>query len=551
VGQPVPRQDIRRNMFGQQVYVTDIRLPGMLHARMIRPPVAGTEPTAIDETSIADIPGVRIFHEKAFLAVVAEKEWNAVRAAQALGVTWSKPAAPPFIEQARLYDYLRTAPTLQRSEEVKQGDVAKAFGAAKRVMTAAYEWPYQSHASLGGACAVVDVTEEGVCIWSGTQKPHYARDGVAALLGLDRAKVRCIWTRGPGSYGRNDAGDAVMDAAYLSRAFGRPVRVQYMRDQATGWDPKGPASVHSCKAGLDASGAVIGFQFESRGFSRTDIDTNESDPRDSLAGQFLGLGQHSTQAFGTPAEVYVFPNQLLAWETVPPLLANGSPLRTAHLRDPVGPQINFASESFIDELAFEAKADPVAFRLAHLSSPRAIAVTKAAADTFGWLPRPAGRDLDKASDVVRGRGVAHAAHHGTFVTAAVEVEVNRRTGEVRTVRWAVAHDCGLVINPLGLRLTIEGNIGHSTSRALLEEVTFSREAVTSIDWESYPILDIGQVPERVDIVILDHPELPASGAGEISSRPVAAAIANAIFDATGVRIRRAPFTPDRVKAAII
>jgi nicotinate dehydrogenase subunit B len=236
---------------------------------------------------------------------------------------------------------------------------------------------------------------------------------------------------------------------------------------------------------------------------------------------------------------------------VAPLLKNASPLRTAHLRDPVGPQINFAAESFVDELAAAANADPVAFRLQHLKTPRAIAVITAAAAKFGWQPRPAATLPVTGDDVVRGRGIALAQRAETLVAVAVEVEISRRTGQVRPTRWAVGHDCGLIINPRNLNLTIEGNIIQATSRAVLEEVTYDRERVTSVDWLSYPILDISQMPERIDIVAINRPDLPAAGAGEAACRPVAAAIGNAIFDATGIRLRRAPFTPARVKAALV
>jgi nicotinate dehydrogenase subunit B len=501
--------------------------------------------------SIKDIPGIRIIHERGLLAVVAEKEWNAIRAADALTVVWTKPVIP-LPDQAQLYDYLRTSPALTHKDEFKKGDAAASFNGAERVVSAEYEWPFQSHACLGGACAVADVQADGATVWTGTQKPHFAQHGVATLLGVPVEKVRAIWTRGPGSYGRNDAGDATMDATYLSRATGRPVRVQYTRGQGTGWDPKGPPSVHFCKAALDAQGQVVGYQFLSRGISRTDIAPFESDPRDTLAGQFLGMGQNATQAFGYPTETYTFDHQLRSWETVAPLVRNASPLRTSHLRDPVGPQINFAAESFIDELAATTQTDPVAFRLQHQGDARAIAVIRAAAEKFGWEPRrevPARGRFDK-DDIARGHGLALAQRSDTLCVAMVEVEVNRNTGVVRPVRWAVAHDCGLIINPHNLVLTIEANIIQATSRALFEEVTYNRKSVTSVDWLSYPILDITQTPDRIDVVTINRPELPATGAGEASSRPVAAAIANAIFDATGTRLRRAPFTPERVRAAL-
>jgi len=549
VGQSVPRTDIRDNAFARQTYVTDIRLPGMLHARMIRPPVVGAEPQSIDEASVKGIPGVRIVHDRGLLAVLAEKEWNAIRAAETLRVTWTRPV-DPLPDQALLYDYLRTAPALAHKDEFVKGDVATGLSDAAKTVSATYEWPFQSHACMGGACAVADVRPDGVTFWTGTQKPHYAQQGVAKLLGLPVEKVHAIWTRGPGSYGRNDAGDAAMDAAYLSHAVGSPVRVQYMRDQGTGWDPKGPPSVHLCTAALDATGRVVGFRFLSRGISRINITPNESDPRDTLTGQLLGRGQNANEAFGAPAETYTFDHQQRRWETVAPLVQNASPLRTSHLRDPVGPQINFASESFIDELAATAGTDPVAFRLSYLTDARAVAVIKAAADKFGWQARPDfPHPPSGGGEIVRGRGMALAQRSDTLCAAMAEVEVNRTTGEVRPVRWAVAHDCGLIINPHNLTLTIEGNIIQGSSRALMEEVTYDRNMVTSLDWSSYPILDITQTPDRIDIVTINRPDLPAAGAGEASTRPVAAAIGNAIFDATGIRLRRAPFTPERVKAA--
>ena len=318
VGQTVPRTDIADNVFGRLRYVTDIRLPGMLHARVIRPPTVGAEPATIDEASIAAIPGARVVHERGLLAVVADKEWNAIRAATALKVSWSAPT-DPLPDQSRLYD--NPADRARRRAQGGGGDrrSRRRVRHRRRAPSRRYEWPFQSHASMVGACAVVDAKPDGATVWTGTQKPHFAQIGVAKLLGLPVASVHVIWTRGPGSYGRNDAGDATMDAAFLSRATGRPVRVQYMRDTGTGWDPKGPASVHLCKAAIDPAGSVTGYHFESRGFSRTDVDTNESDPRDTLPGQLLGLGQHHQPAFGAPGEAYAFPAKLLAWETIAPL----------------------------------------------------------------------------------------------------------------------------------------------------------------------------------------------------------------------------------------
>ena len=547
VGTSPKRRDVAAKVFAKPTYVTDVRVPGMLHARVIRPPVAGAVATSVDESSIAGIPGVRIVQKQGFIAVLAEKEWNAIRAQQKLKISWSQPG-PAFPDPATIYDYIRQAPVRKRTVEKETGSVDQAIASAAKVVTADYEWPFQSHASMGSACALAEYKDGKITLWTGTQKPHYARDGVAHLLDMPVENVHAIWRFGPGSYGRNDGGDAALEAAFLAKEVGRPVRVQGMRAEGIAWDAKGPASVHHARAGLDANGKIVAYQFESKGFSRLEIESNESDPAHSLIGQQWGVPLKPTDAFGVPDEAYDVPNRQMVWETIAPLLDRVSPLRTSHLRDPIGPQVHFASESFIDELAFAAKADPVEFRLRHLSGRDAAAV-KAAAEKFGWQTRVSGPAADNKSDVVTGRGIAYVKRLFTIVAVAAEVEVDRRTGKVRVKRFAVAHDCGCIINPDLLRATIEGNIVQATSRSIWEQVKFDRQKVTSVDWETYPILDIAEAPEKVDIVLLNHPEIPPTGAGEPSSRPVAAAIANAIFDATGVRQRRAPFRPEQIKGS--
>jgi CO/xanthine dehydrogenase Mo-binding subunit len=343
---------------------------------------------------------------------------------------------------------------------------------------------------------------------------------------------------GPGSYGRNDAGDAALDAAYLSKLTGRPVRVQGMRHDGTAWDPKAPACVHRARAALDASGKVVGYEFVVKGFSRVNITTNESDPRDSLAGMALGLPLKPEIGLGVPAESYGFEHKRLAWEAIAPLLERSSPLRTAHMRDPVGPEIHFGSEQFIDELAAAVGEDPVAFRLRYLTAGRDVAVVKAAAEKAGW------------SSLGKGKGIAFADRNGTAVAVVAEVEVDRASGRIFAKRFTVAHDCGLIINPLTLRQTIEGNVVQGLSRTLFEEVKFERGSVESVDWASYPILDMPDAPQAIEIVLIDRPEIAPSGAGEPTIRVIPAAAANAFFSATGVRMRRAPMSPERVKAAL-
>ena len=548
VGQPIKRDDVAPRVFCQEDYCTDIKLPGMVHARMIRPAVAGSVPVKVDEASINYIPGAKVVWDKGFLGVVADKEWDAIQATEKLKVEWSA-VAPPFPEQASLYGHIRKATARKRQVEKENGNVDEAFQTAARVIEAEYEWPFQSHASMGPACAVVEIKDGNVTCWSGSQKTHFVQEGVAETLGLPLDKVHVIWAMGPGSYGRNDADDCAADAAVLAKAGGKPVRLQYMRDQGTGWDPKGPASIHTARAALDASGKVTAYEFTSKGFSRVDVNTNGGKPHDTLAGQTMGVALKSGDGFGVPAESYAFDNKRLAWETIPPLLDRSSPLRSAHLRDPVGPQIHFASESFIDEVATAVNADPIEFRLRHVKESRDVAVIKAAAEKAKWDTRPSPR-RDQTGNKVSGRGIAYAQRNGTRVAVIAEVDIERASGKIWARKFTVAHDCGQIINPDGLAKCIEGNIVQGVSRTLWEEVTFDRNAVTSVDWVSYPILDITETPGQVDVVLINHPELPPTGAGEPSIRPVAAAIANAIFDATGVRIRRVPFSPDRVKAAL-
>jgi CO/xanthine dehydrogenase Mo-binding subunit len=547
VGRPIKRDDVAPKVFAQEDFCTDVKLPGMVHARMLRPPVAGSMPVKVDEASIADIPGARVVWQNAFLGVVADKEWDAIRAMQKLKVEWSQ-VSPPFPPQASLYDHIRGANVRKRQVEVENGNVEDAFRSAAKVIEAEYEWPFQSHAGMGPACALVEVKDGFATCFTGSQKTHFVQAGIAATLDLPLEKVHAKWVTGPGSYGRNDADDCAMDAAVLSKAVGRPVRLQYMREQGTGWDPKGPASIHKARMAFDAAGNITAYDFVSKGFSRVDVDTNGGKPQDTLAGHTRGIALKSGDGFGVPAESYAFPNKRLAWETIPPLLDRTSPLRTSHLRDPVGPQIHFASESFMDEVAAALTLDPVEFRLRLLKDPRDIAVVKAAAEKFGWQPRPSPQRQTGVK--VMGRGIAYAQRGGTRIAVIAEVEVDRATGKIRAPRFVVAHDCGQIINPDGLTKCIEGNIVQGISRTLWEEVKFSDKTVTTVDWVSYPILDITETPASIETVLIDHPELAMTGAGEPSIRPVAAAIANAIFDATGVRIRRVPFSPDRVKQSM-
>jgi CO/xanthine dehydrogenase Mo-binding subunit len=549
VGTSPLRPDVEGKVFGTKPWVQDIRVEGMLHGRMIRPPIAGASVVSVDESSIASIPGAKLVRKGDFIGVVAPREWDAIKASKVLKVTWSQ-VPDPFVDQAQIYDHIRKAP-VTKGDKQEKGDIAGAFAKAAKIVEAEYEWPFQSHASMGPGCAVADVRDDGVTVWTGTQKPHFAAQGVAGCLGVPVEKVHAIWVTGPGSYGRNDAGDVTMDAAVMSQIVGKPVRVQYMRYEGHGWDPKAPASVHKGRAALDDKGNVLAIDFVSKGFSRLETNSTEADAGDTLAGMLLGHEGARTPAFNLPDNAYTFENKRMAWECVAALLPGPSPLRTSHMRDPLGPQITFASESFIDEVAYAAGADPVEFRLRYLTEPRDRAALQAAADKAGWKPGKAGTRRTKRGDIVTGRGVAYTQRTNTIVAIVADVEVNLKTGALRVPRVTVAHDCGLIINPDALRRVVECNVVQGLSRSIHEEVKFDRKGVKSIDWLTYPIVDITEAPPVIDVVLLDHPEAMATGAGEATMRPLAAAINNAIFEATGTRIRRAPLTPERIRASSV
>ncbi|MGE0626988.1 MAG: molybdopterin cofactor-binding domain-containing protein [Hyphomicrobiaceae bacterium] len=549
VGKSFPREDVAPKVYSTERHVADHKVPGMVHGRMIRPGIAGSVPVKVDEGSIKGIAGAKVVWKEGFIGVVADTEWGAIKAAETLKVEWSK-VKPPFPNYSDLFDHIRQAKVVKAHMQKQAGNVADAFAKAAKTVSAEYEWPFQSHASMGPAVAVVEIKDGRAMLWTGGQKPHFARDGVAAILGMKREQADAEWLVGPGCYGRNDAGDCAQDAAFLAQAVGKPVRLAYMRNDATAWDPKGPASVMRVRAAIDADDNVIGYEFIAKGFSRLEVASNESKTHDCLAGQLLGHPLKPTQAFNVPANSYQFDNMAMGWETIPALIERGSPLRTSHLRDPNGPELQFASESFTDEMALAVGMDPVQFRLKHAKAPRDIAVIKAAMEKAGWTPRVGPNKHAGSSNTLVGRGFGYAQRNGSIVAIVAEVEVDRRTGRVWARKFTVAHDCGQIINPTGLRQCIEGNIVQGISRALLEEVKFDNASVTSVDWNSYPILDIADMPEQIDIVLIDRPNVRPTGAGEPSIRPVAGALANAVFDATGVRIRRAPLSPERVKQAL-
>ena len=547
VGTAVPRIDIPPKAAGRFTYVVDVRVPGMLHGRVVRPPVPGATLVRVEQPrGVPD--GVKVVSKRNFVGVVAETEWGAIQAAHKLAVTWSASEAR-WPAMSALYTAMwAMSPTARRTMS-DEGHVDAALAAAAHTVEARYEWPFQSHAMMGPSCAVADVRNGGATIWSSTQRPHQLQYGIAELLGLPADKVRVIWTAGSGSYGRAGADDAAGDAALLSQATGRPVRVQWMRADETGWDPKGPPVVMTARAGLDAQGTVTAWDYAARGFSGSGIPPSPRNAGGLLAGQLTGLAAGGADVLPALRENYVFAAKRKTSEVVP-WPQEASPLRTSNLRAPSQPATTFGGESFVDEVAAAARADPVEFRLRYLREPRDIAVIRAAAQRAGWVSRPSPRPGAPRSGLATGRGIAYTPRNNTVLATVAEVEVNQATGEVRVTRFVIAHDCGLIINPDGLRGTIEANLIQSMSRALKEEVRFDRSGVTSVDWHTYPVLMAPEAPDAIEIVLINHPELPPYGAGEPASVATAPAIANAIFDATGARLRTVPFTPERVKAAL-
>ena len=549
VGQPEPRIDIRPKVTAQYRYLVDLKLPGMVHARVLRPPTAGARLLKVDSMP-SWLGFIRLVRKGNFAAVVCEREEQALRAAAEVKLAWSAPGMSFPRDYEALYETLRVASAKGRKVDRSNGDVDQSLTSCAQRLEAWYEYPFQSHACMGPACALAQVEASAVTVWMGGQKPYPLRKAIAQMLDRPAEQVRIIWMPGPGSYGMNDADDAAIDATLIAAEIGRPVRLQYSRADATAWDAKGPPGVFRLRGGLDASGRVVAFDCHSRGYSGRTRPSGTQRFGDSLAARLSdGPPTQGEDLYQVSAESYRFDHhrvsaELLSWEQS---LATG--LRTSHLRDPDGMATCFASESFIDELALAASSDPVAFRLRHLGDPRHVAVVRAAAERAQWVSR-VGPNPASGGAVMTGRGIAYAPRNGAVVAVVAEVEVERSTGQWRATRFVVAHDCGMVINPLSLERVIESNILMSLSRSRHEEVRFDEHRVLSVDWLSYPILDMTEVPDRIDVVLVGNRAGRSYGAGEPSTRPVAAALANALFDATGHRLRRVPFTPQRLLAAM-
>ena len=565
VGQSPQRYDIPAKVDGSLKWAVDAKVPGMLHARNVKPPVAGAKLVSIDESSVKNVPGlVKVVSKGNYVAVVCEREEQAVQAARQLKVNWDKPAAAAFPSSEDLYGFMRTAKPTSSTPPSIVGNPDAAMMTAAKVVEAEYEIPFQGHTSIGPAHAMADPSNNQLTIYSNDMKSYGMREGVAQFLQIPKERVRVVWMEGPQAYGRTAADDAGFEAAYLANELGRPVRVQWMRNEETAWDTKGPAFVVKARGGLDAQGNLIAFDYDARAADFGHLGYNEADT--VLIAQLMGVRPSSANrgSSAVPNEMYGIPNRRMTTHVVSLPTVFETPLRTGNLRDPNGPQSTFASESFIDELAAAANADPVEFRLKLINASsedsgfkkaRSLACIKAAAEAFKWETRPSPKRVG-SGEILTGRGIAYTYRSQTVVAEIAEVEVNRRTGRVWVKRIVCAHDCGLVINPEALRRTVEGGLLHALSRTLHEEVRFDTEKVTSVDWVSYPTMTHLDTPESIEIVLVNgdpnpkRGDLPHYGAGETMLKPTMAAIGNAIFDATGVRLRRVPFRNDRVLATL-
>jgi nicotinate dehydrogenase subunit B len=548
VGKSIPRVDLPEKFTGEFVYSQDASVPGMLHGRVVRPATSLSAPSSIDEASIKNIPGVvKVVREGTFVGVVAETEWAAIQAARTLKVTWSEPTLKMMSGPSEVFDYLKNTKSFKDNVVTNRGNLDAAFSQAQKKYEATYYWPFQLHGMMGPPCAVADVQGDKATIWTGTQGPFRTRDSIAKMLNIPPKNVHLLYREGSGSYGRLESDDVAEDAALMSRSVGKPVRVQWMREDEHAWDPKGPAQLTTIRAGVDAQGNVIAWDFMDRS-----LPWSESEANPLLASTQIGLkptGPGFLNGAGGGGQIYTFENQKVLAANIPWVQQGQWPLRTSNLRAPGDLARVFASESTIDEIASDLHVDPVQFRLRYLTSDKRISeILVATVKKAGWTDHlsPAPPSTGAKAE---GRGIAVANRANTMTAAVAEIEVDKSTGDVTVKKITLGHDCGLIVNPDGLKNQIEGNVLQAVSRALLEEVQFDSTGQKNLDWDSYPVIRFEQIPE-VEIVLIDRPEMQPLGGGEPSIVPVTAAIANAIFDATGARLRQVPFTPQRVLSAL-
>ena len=570
LGTSQPRVEIPAMVTGRFEFVHNVRVPGMLHGRVVRPPFTNSLLIAVDGRSIQGMPGiVDVVVRKEFVGIVAERPWQAVQAAARLKVDWSLAAALP--SQQDFHEGLRKQWPTRATRMVDSGDVDAALTGAASVVRATYHYPYQMHGSVGTACAVADVQGDKATIWAASQAVWPLRNSTALLLGLAPENIRVIFKQGPGCYGINGADTVAYDAALLSQAVRRPVRVQLMRGDEMAWENYGVPYVSEERAAIDRNGTIVAWDYETWSASRGGRP-GAGTPGNLVTGTLAGLEPAAFQPRNPAPAPTAFANNNNAVPSYVTGSVNGraggtgsiasqrvvthnvrSPFFTGPLRSPDRLQNTFAHESFIDEIAASLNADPVAYRLRHISDPRLIAVVNAAAKAANWQPvakAPTGNQ--RRNGVVSGRGISCVLYEGDngYCAMVADVDVNQDTGAVVVRRLVIANDSGPISNPDGLRNQLEGGAIQGISRTLLEEVTWDDRKITSVDWRTYKPLYLNAEVPTIEIVLINRPDTPAMGAGETAVTVTAGALGNAIFNATGVRLRQIPFTPERVKAAL-
>ena len=539
VGRSVARLDIPDKIYGRFTYMQDFRVPRMLHGRAIRPPGLGARLIDYDESSIADIPGiVKVVRAGNFLGVVAKDEWSSIRAARSLAVVWSDREVLP--DESDLWRHVRATKIAKDDVTSDKGDSRRALEAADRKLTATYDFAAQTHGSIGPSCAVASFEGDQLTCWSASQATHNLRKQLAAMLQISNDLVRCVYVDGAGCYGRNGHEDAAADAVLLARAVGAPVRVQWMRADEHGWDPKGPPTLLDMRAGLDASGNIAAW--ESELFVPNGAALNVT----LVGAEHAGLDSLGAQSPGGVTNDLAIPYEIPNVRTVAHRLQT-TPFKPSWIRSPGRMQNSFANESFFDELCVAAKRDPLEARMATLADERGKEVLRRVAALSKWSVR----DRTAPGGLRTGYGLAYVKYElvRTYVAVVCKVLVDPASGVIATKQFFVAHDCGQVVNPDGLRNQIDGNVIQTVSRVLKEQIRFNRSRVTSVDWASYPILRFPEVPDVV-IDLVDRPNEVPWGAGEPTAALVPAAIGNAVYDAIQVRLRSVPFTPAKVLAAL-
>jgi nicotinate dehydrogenase subunit B len=545
VGAAVPRNDLPDKVSGKYVYMQHVRVPGMLHGRVVRPRGqaaygAGVKVLAVDESSIRNIAGARVLRKGDFVGVVAESEWDAVRAARQLKITWD--TTPSLSGSDGLYDAMRAAKTDDRIV-LSRGNAADAIGAAPHKVAYSCRAPYQAHAPFGPNCALADVKADSALVMCSTQDVYGTRGALARILGLPVDQVRVQYYEGSGTYGHSCYDDVAQAASLLSQLAGKPVRLQFMRWDEHGWDNYGPSHLGEVRAAAGADGKIVGYEYEGWQHHWSNVETSEQ----------LALAKPAAEWQPNPAMqvnplccggMYDIPNVRLVNHHVPGL----GYLKGGWLRSPLDLSFSFTSEQAIDQLAFLLKLDPYEFRQRNIKDAHWLGVLDAAAKAANWTPRQAASNLAK-TNIVSGRGIGMGTHLASYGAAVAEIEVNRETGKVVAKHLYGAVDAGLVVNPGNVESQISGQLVQTASRMFHEEVTFSRTNVTSLDWATYPILRFEECPQVTPVVVQRLNER-STGAGEEVMAAAAGAIANAFFDATGVRMTEFPLTPKRVLTAL-